>query len=169
MNEILDALGRNLDREIEERNALLELVVAEGRILQSGEHRELERVLEQIRERLSVLGPFEDERKELLDRLATILGWTGNGPVTLSAIARHVGGTEGERLLERRDALRDLLRDTLARNRQNQYLLRVAGGLVADTLDLLLAGPAPTARKTYGPGGTTAPADRQGALFRARV
>lgn len=168
MNEILDALRRNLDREIEERRALLGLVEHEGKTIQAGDHEELDRTLGRIRERLAELGPIEGERNELLERVATVLG-AMSGPLTLSRIADHVDETERNALLDQRDELRRLLRETMNRNRQNQYLLRFASGMVSETLDLLMANPLPTPRKTYGPAGTTGSSERGGALFRAEV
>ncbi len=168
MNEILDALRRNLDREIAERTALLELVEHEGKTIQAGDHEELDRTLGRIRDRLAELTPIEGERNDLLERVATILGTT-TGPLTLTKIADHVDETQRDGLLAQRDELRRLLRETMNRNRQNQYLLRFASGMVSETLDLLMANPLPTPRKTYGPAGTTGSGERGGALFRAEV
>ncbi len=168
MNEIVHALDRNLDREIETRRSLLELVELEGRTIQAGDHEELDHTLAQIRETLAGLTPIEEERSELLERIAAVLGSDAQ-IATLTEIAHAVGGDAGSDLLAKRDELRRILRETLARNRQNQYLLRFASGMVSETIDMLMAGPAPAAKKTYGPTGSTGNPDRQGALFRARV
>ena len=73
MNEIVHALDRNLDREIETRRSLLELVELEGRTIQAGDHEELDQTLAQIRETLAGLTPIEEERSELLERTSTLL------------------------------------------------------------------------------------------------
>ena len=167
MNEIFDTLRDHLDREIRSRSEVLRLVEEEGRILQAGRHDELETTLGQVREALSALRPIEEQRGEILDRVSNMLGQPA-ATLTLTEVAASAPDPQSGELIARRDELRRILRDTMARNRQNQYLLKFASGLVADTLDLLTTAPA-TPRKTYDARGRTGEADRQGALFRAQV
>lgn len=167
MNDILEALVNNLDREIDERKAMLALVEQEGRTIQSGDHEELDATLLQIRAKLEDLPPLERERAEYLERIGGIIGNSDRGSLTLTLIAEAVGGRDGDMLLARRDELRTLLRDTMARNRQNQYLLRFASSMLNDTLDMLITEP--TGNKTYSQSGTQGTPGRDGTLFRAKV
>jgi len=167
MNEMFDTLRDHLDREIASRTEVLRLIEEEGRILQAGRHDELEATLERVRGALGALRPIEEERAEILDRFANLLGKRASD-LTLTEVAARAPEERMSELLARRDELRGILRDTMARNRQNQYLLKFASGLVAETLDLLTAAPA-TPRNTYDAQGRTGENDRQGALFRAEV
>jgi hypothetical protein len=146
MDEITEQLADILKRQIENYDRLKQLALEKRKSLTSNELKALPMITGEIQAVATSNCQLEEERKNLADRLAVVLGIKGENP-SLATLAQCVGGSSGNRLLALRDQAVAAINET--QNRINVEMLKYCADLTDSVLKKLIE---PNPEQYYGTG-----------------